>query len=446
MATLFVASGGSNTAPYETWAKAATSLATALAAATADNDVVVIQYNAVPSGDAELAADTVYTFAGNIQLISASNDGTSAYTPTAMGTANWIGNSTTNRYTRWAGSDKRVRVWGVTVRTSGATGDSIALGNTSSGADQTWDNCYFWNGTTATTFAAMEIGLGGYGFYRMVNCTLRFGAVSQFMAIASHAEFIGCTVSSEGSTPTALFSNHGAAFKSKHTWSGCDLSLITGTLVGNMEGTNEITFERCKFGAGVTVFAEQTTNPTEDSCRVLVSDCNSGDTHITFGFYNGLGSAVTDTTYYVTAGAAAQSWKISTRASATIGQPFRTPWIHLYNTGTSAITPYLEVLRNGASPAAYKDNEVWAEVLAKTSSGFTLGTVYTDQATVGSAGANQATGGGYAIWTGSDSNDSSIKVDSGAAITPAEVGYISMRFCVGVASKTDIYLDPQIRT
>ena len=53
MALLFVASGVSNTSPYETWAKAATSLQTALTAATA-GDVVVIQRNAVPSGDKEL--------------------------------------------------------------------------------------------------------------------------------------------------------------------------------------------------------------------------------------------------------------------------------------------------------------------------------------------------------------------------------------------------------
>ncbi len=88
MADYFVASGGSNTAPYETWAKAATSLATALAAASTAGDQVIIQYNAVPSGDAELAADTTYTLAANIQIISASNDGGSAFTPTAMGTAN----------------------------------------------------------------------------------------------------------------------------------------------------------------------------------------------------------------------------------------------------------------------------------------------------------------------------------------------------------------------
>jgi hypothetical protein len=446
VATYFVASGGSNTSPYETWAKAATSLATALAAATADNDVVVIQYNAVPSGDAELSVDTIYTFAGNIRLISASNDGTSAYTPTVMGTANWIGNSTTNRYVRFAGADKRVLVYGITARTAGSTADQLFFGNTSSGADQSYDNCYFWNGNTAASNSAFDVGAGGYGFYRFLNCTFRFGATTQYFTISSHCELIGCTISGSGSTPSPMISTGSTAVKGKALFSGCDLSLITGTLVGNVEGTCEYVFDRCKFGAAVTVMAAQTTNPTEDAAKVWVLDSNSGDTHISFGFYSALGSAVTNTAYYVTAGSAAQSWALVTTANATIGQPFRSPWIHLYNTGTSAITPYLEVLRNGASPAAYKDTEVWAETMVKTTSGFTIASYHSDAATIGSAGADQAAGGGYAIWTGSDSNDSSIKIDSGAAVTPAEVGHISMRICVGIASKSDIYVDPQIRT
>jgi hypothetical protein len=48
MADYFVASGGTNTAPYDTWEKAATSLQTALTAATTNGDRVIIQYNGVP--------------------------------------------------------------------------------------------------------------------------------------------------------------------------------------------------------------------------------------------------------------------------------------------------------------------------------------------------------------------------------------------------------------
>src|SRR5574343_580810 len=141
MATYFVASGGSNTSPYDTWAKAATSLATALTATTTAGDVVVIQYNAVPSGDAELSADTTYTFAGDIWLISASNDGGSAYTPTAMGTANWIGNSTTGRAIALSAGDKRAYVWGLTFRTSSSTPKKLLI-NSGNGLQIELENSY----------------------------------------------------------------------------------------------------------------------------------------------------------------------------------------------------------------------------------------------------------------------------------------------------------------
>ena len=118
MTTYFVASGGSNTSPYDTWAKAATSLQTALTAATSAGDIVVVQCNAVPSGDAELSADTTYTVAGDVFVVSASNDGGSAWTPSWMGTGSWIGNSTTNRSITLAGADTSSYWYGVTFRTA----------------------------------------------------------------------------------------------------------------------------------------------------------------------------------------------------------------------------------------------------------------------------------------------------------------------------------------
>ena len=80
MADYFVSNSGSNTSPYDTWAKAATSLQTALTAASTNGDRVIIQYNAVPSGDAELAANVTYTIGANISIISASNNGGSSWT------------------------------------------------------------------------------------------------------------------------------------------------------------------------------------------------------------------------------------------------------------------------------------------------------------------------------------------------------------------------------
>lgn len=448
MATYFVASGGSNTSPYDTWAKAATSLATALAAATTAGDVVVIQYNAVPSGDAELSADTTYTLAGDVWLISASNDGGSAYTPTAMGTANWIGNSTTNRSITVTATDKRCYVWGLTFRTSGSSGDLINLGN-GNGAQIEFNNCYVWSGNTASgaSGAYIQISVNG-GFSKFVSCTFRFGNTAQYLSCVSGAcQLIDCTISASGSIPSTLF------FPSQNSCIveciGCDFSLVTGTLMPNAAANAVFSFERCKFGAGVTVLATQTSNPSRGSPSVWVSDCNSGDTHGIVGYYDATGSVVSDTGIYYTTGAAAQSWKIVTTANAMASNPFMTPWVDLYNTGTSAITPYFEILRDGSS-TAFKDHEVWAEFSAKTTSGSTLATSsYRDAATLANrmtaGGSNQAAGAGLGSWTGESGTAWSGKCDSGSAITPAENGAIRGRIVVAVASTT-VYVDPQIRT
>ena len=443
MATYFVASGGSNTAPYDTWAKAATSLATALAAATSAGDVVVIQYNAVPSGDAELGADTTYTFAGHIWLISASNDGGSAYTPTAMGTGNWIGNSTTNRWIKFTGNDLRVYIYGLTLRTAGSTADVISL-NISTGGHYVYDSCYFYHGNTGAS-ANIQISGAQNNYTKCVDCTFRFSATGQSLDINGFCEFVGGSISSSGSTPTTLIAS---GLMATSTFTGVDLSLVTGTLVGNIGAVNRHSFERCKFGSGVTVMAAQTANPTKAAASVWVSDCASGDTHMVFGYYDALGSVVSDSGIYYTSGAAAQSWKIVTTANASALTPFETPWVDLYNTGTSAITPYFEIARDG-STTAYKDDEVWAEFSAKTTTGFTIATSSLDQATLANritaGGSNQATGAGTGSWTGLSGTAWSGKCNSGSSLTPAETGAIRGRLYVAAASAT-IYMDPQIRT
>ncbi len=442
---VFCASGGSNTSPYETWAKAATSFATALAQASTAGDQVIIQYNAVPAGDAELAVDTVFTTANNISIIAASNDGGTAYTPTAMGTANWIGNSTTNRRCGLGGGvDDRVYVYGLTLRTAGSTADFLGLNYSNSGADCTWENCYFWHGNSDAG-SHIQIGFGNSTgpYNEFQNCTFRFGSTSQSIQLAGSAVMYDCTFAPAGSVPTTLFlaqdRSSGLQFR------GCDFSPIVNTLVGNSADPAYFTLDRCKLGAGVTILASQTINPTRHSAKCFLTDCSSGDTHGIFGYYDVLGSVVTDSGIYFTSGAAALSWKIATTANASFYMPFETPWISKYNTTLSSITPYLEILRDG-STTAYQDNQVWAECLAKTTSTSTKASISRDRKDInaGTSAANQAAGAGLGSWTGESGTAWSGKIDPGSAITPAENGSLSMRVCVGVASST-VYIDPEIR-
>jgi len=446
MATYFVASGGSNTAPYETWAKAATSLQTALTAANAEGDIVVIQYNAVPTGDAELAADTTYSFGNHVSLISASNDGGSAYTPTVMGTANWIGNSTTFRSVTLAATNFRCYVYGVTLRVSGATTDNInfAAGD---GCHFVEEDCYYWLGSTASGSAISAYIQDQNLYAKLINPTFRFGAVAQVLRISAKVEIEGGSVSSAGTIPTGGLIQFGQTDPGGGylSWEGGDLSAMgSNALVGNsVLLASTAVFTRCKLGTGFTVLATQT-NTNKSSVEAFLFDCAVGDTHGFFGYYDAMGSVVSDTGIYYTTGAAGQSWKIVTTENCNYHAPFQTPTIDLYHTGTSSITPYLEILRDG-SAAAFQNDEVWGEFSAKTTSGFVTSTRYTDAKALTAAAADQADGAGLGSWTGEAGTAWSGKVDSGSAFTPAEAGHIRARVSVGEPSIT-VYVDPQIRT
>lgn len=447
MATYFVSSSGSNTAPYDTWAKAATSFQTALTAATASGDIVVVQHNAVPSGDAELAVDTTYTIAGNIAIFAGTNDGGSSWTQTTMGTANWIGNSTTNRSITMSGAFA-VYIYGLTLRVGGATADNLRLSGSSNGA-RFYENCYLWSNANS----ASNIQLGGsttnQSYCHLRGCTLRFGSTGQTIAVTAAAAVLEeCVISSDGSAITQLLS-FVATEGVQIGFYGCDLSAVaTGcTLVPDAtQASAAVEFVRCKLPTSYAALATQSDGMAGG--RVFLRDCAVGDTHGTFEYHDAYGSVVTDTSNKLTAGAAGMSWKITTTSICSQVWPFRTPYIDLYHDGVSTITPYLELLRNNGTASAYTDQEVWAQFSVKNTSGSVLAELKSDRAsTYTASGTAQAAGIGTGSWTIASSNSpNSFKCDSGSSFTPQETGHIRARVCVAVPSISGtLYVDPQIR-
>lgn len=452
MATLFVASGGSNTAPYDTWAKAATSLATALAAASSDGDIVVIQYNAVPSGDAELSADTTYTAVAAITLLSASNGGGSTYTPTDMGTANWIGNSSTNRSITWIGPNgKTFRRRGLTYRTSGSTSDNIGMHSTVAGGYASIDDgCYFWSGNSSST-TRINIGGGTAGrnsTTELRNPTFRFGNSSQALVIRNSAtvKIVGGSIDAAGSTPTTFID------VSSSQCNCIDIEGLDATVLGSGQtvigdaGTNSqpiVYLRQCKFAASVTILATQT-QAQMLGIEVYALDCQIGSAQNFTAYYNTFGKVEPDTSIYYTGGAAGSvSWKITTTANATNATPFVTPWLTWHNTGTSSVTPRFEVLRDGSS-TAYTDAELWAEFAARVTSSSVLPTLYRDRAASIPAAAAQANGAGLGSWTGESGTAWSGKIDAGSSLTPSAAGALRGRVAFAAANAS-VYVEPLIR-
>lgn len=214
---------------------------------------------------------------------------------------------------------------------------------------------------------------------------------------------------------------------------------------GASQGPARLWFTQCKFPSG---WAPTTgTPPGAGGPELLITDCNSGNIHTYYAYINAIGSAVSDTSNYVTAGLAAQSWKITT-SGAKYGNPFMTPWLNLYTSDTStAITPYLELLRNNGTATAYYDDEVWAEFEIKNNASATNSTRKSDRLAPLGTRAVQTAGMGTGSWTiGSSSSPASFKAVSPSSSTPAVVGHIRARLCVGIDISGTLYLDPQIRT
>lgn len=441
MTLYYVASTGNNSDGL-TWEKAFTTFAGAVSAATGNGDTIYVDQGFTDT----LSADTTYTFGNNVNVIC-SNDKSNAPPQTlgVMGVNNWIGNSSTNYGIVLAGA-YNVYIYGLTFRTAGSTADNINI-NQIDGAHFELENVYLWQGNTNT---GSYIGTGNSSnantYTKFKNCTLRFGSTSQSFVARQVTDFEGCTVSSDGSAPATLLSS---TIGVSVSFIGCNLSAITGTLIASMASLpSRFFFINCKLGSGVTVLGTQAV-PNKSAANVWLYNCSAGDEHYHLQHHDAFGSTVVDTGIYANDGASYDgtnrcSWKIVTTANCSYTTPYVSPWIDCYHSGTSAITPSLEIVRSG-SATAYQNDEVWAEFSYQGTSGFPLAVMVSDRKALLAAAADQTTGAlGAGDWTGENATSWFGKLAPISAITPAEIGHLSARVVVGEPSVT-VYVDPTIR-
>jgi len=443
MTTYYVSAAGDNGAGTS-WATAKQSFTAGLALATTAGDVILVDKDHTE----ELGADTTYTFTADTNVICVDKDSSDALS--TMGTAAWIGNSTSNRSITIAGAFKKY-FYGITFRTAGSTADSIILASTD-GAHEEYESCYLWNGNTGASIIRTGSGGGGNQYVKLLNTTLRFGATGQSLNIASgNIEVNGGSVSSSGTAPSIFITSNVSNGNGMGSFNGVDLSHITGTLLGDCTiGPRAITFTNCELGAGVAFLATQT-NVNKGSGSVTLFNCSTDDTHYHFGYSDSFGALSVETGIYASDGAeynlaaAKYSWKIVTSAACTYYTPFVTPWIHKHHEGTSAITPSLEGFRDGSTTIIQND-EVWAEFSYQGTTGFSLGVIVNSgRMSPNGSPANQTSSKTYSDWQTGTTADSTFKLATSATITPQEIGNLSARVCVG-EKETTVYVDPQIRT
>lgn len=444
MATLHVWHGGSNTSPYDTWAKAATTMATALAAATNADTILAADDHAFTAN-----ANITWTFPTSPGLRVISTNRTSGLpSPGAtesIGAVNARFQALNSAY-----------VYGVTV--NGSTDNSSSCDirlhvTTANGCVQLWDESAL---NLNSAFNGMRIFLGetpstsgddiAIDFRK---CTLKSGghANNGIEPRQGRFNFDECTFT--GTTHTTQWWVK-SGYLSQVTCHDCDFSGATAvtTMVSTENVPSACTFQfiKPKLPSSVAMLSSGS-GLGKGGPEVWLLDGSSGDTHGLFGYYTQQGSAVSDQSTYLTAGVAGQSWKITTTSAVSRGNPFFLPWVPVYHTGTSAITPYFECLRNDGTATKYTDAEVWAVFSAKATSGSTKGTQYRDRAGLLDAGTAQADGAGTGAWTiGSSNSPASFKCDSGSSFTPAEVGDLVGRLVVAVPSLAGtLHVDPVVR-
>lgn len=451
MANFCVKASGSNTAPYDTWAKAAPLLETVLNVPPAAGDTVWVD-----SALAEASATALtLTVPVGVRVISTSD--TTNVPATTYNVGAVVGTNTSSSLT----INNNGAVYGVSFKAGTSTSNVVGSINTTDNTSGYFEDCTFQIVATGST-SAWKIGSGtaatSRSRVRTRNCNWIFGAVGQGITMQiGHLISEGDTFAPSGSVPTNLFeggSNN--CFGSTIELISPNLASCSGTLfaqTGSAGGYYTARISNAKLHASATLAP---TFVSGASGEITYFDCNSGDVQYALAHFNYYGSTIASATSgrplqvanaYVTAGATFDgsthyAWEIATTANASLGAPYFSPWINRRVDASvgNAITPRLEIARLDSSTALNTD-QVWANFLTKSNSGFPLGTIVTTRPAPATGGSAIATGVGTSAWTGSALWSG--KLAPGSTVTPAEIGYMRARVVMAVASQT-IYLDPQI--
>lgn len=426
------------------WGKAEATLAAALLLATTAGDTILIDSSHQESGTGYGATATarlvVYVVdKDNSNALDTMENGGGFFKATLTGSLGltWI-----------AGT----YVYGINAVHSGTGLRVISLGG-ASGASVIYENSRFAIENTAFTgYFQTHIAQDQPTQGRYKNCKFVVANASNTFRATSRTILEGCDFSlfTAGTAPTAFFQFAQVdPAGSDIECLGCDLSILgSNALVGGGNtAAGRATFSQCKLGTGFLLLEAASTPSTVANAQVYVYDCASDDTHVLMQYEDKIGKLVCDTTIKYTSGAAGLSWQITTTPICNEFNPFVTPWINLYNTTLSAITPRLEIHRDN-NATAWQNDEVWGEFSAKATSGSTRATLYSDRMAFLGTAADQTAG--TDTWDADNATHWAGKVNTTSNITPAENGHIRARVLVGVqldgTSGNVLRVDPQIRT
>lgn len=434
MADRYVYHGGSNTSPYDTWAKAATTLATAVAAGAAGDDYWVASDHSESTASA-LTLSITSSSASPCRIISVSRAGSTP--PVAADILAGGAVATTGASSITIGGF--FYCYGLTFSAGSSTNTaSLNLNNTNFG-HSIFDTCSLILGNSSAS-SVIQNTAGGCRT-DLTNSTMTFGATGQGVTLGGALYWTNKPGSAAvlGTIPTALIkAASGGPFPVR--FSGLDLSAAGSgkTLVD--VGRYATQLINCKLGASVTVAATPTTHSAPP---VDLIGCSSSSNVRRDERYRYQGTLTTETTIKRTAGASDGttpfSHKIVTTANAKRIFPFESFEGAIWNdtTGSSKTLTVHTVTDN----VTLTDAEIWLEVEYLGDASYPVTSLVTDaNATILTTAANQASDSSEA-WT-TTGLTTPVKQKLEVTFTPQMKGLIRFRVKVAKASTT-VYICPQ---
>ncbi len=425
MAIVYCNDGGSNTSPYDTLVKAATTFLVAVDFASAGDDIYI------GMDHAETPGAVVYTFPGTAAApnrVISINTGTENYDKADNIQVAATDNVTIRGF---------VKFYGFSISTTDGMFSTI-----------TNNSILFDDSIIEFTGASKEWRVGnsdGRHSLTLNNTSLNWsggGANSGFQSWQStHFKWHGGVLSWSGTQPTILFNS---IAKSVHVdIAGVDLSAVTNPLIDLSDLVDmKASFHHCLKSTGAVTTG--TINSVDTEVLSVGFDDTTGNNLYDFEYVNYYGSIVHDDAIFVTTGGASDgttpiSWKMVTTANAKeFSEPLISPPIVVWVDGTGSKTFTVQCLWDSVTDI--QNDEIWLEVEFLEASADTDSAFANDGlADILASPADQTTNS--TAWTETLTNDNEFAI----AVT-ATVNRVGPALCRVHLAKpsTTVYVDPKV--
>lgn len=441
----YVSASGSTTSPYDTWAKASTTLQTAIAGSAA-GDRFLLDKTIAES----IASAQTLTFPGTIaspnQILSVTNTGSPVVAADLSAGASYA--TTGNNAITIAGTIY-ANGWTVTVGT-GAVSSNLNL-LTAALNFQIFENCVLQIGGTSTGAIVMGPGSSANSPQRVdfLNTNVGFAHVNGDILVKGPLYFNWLGGSLIGTSPTTLFSNGGGTpAAAQVVVRDVDLSLMGAAKilvnVTNVAGAGLVTFANNKVNASLGAVSSGTNSgPGATDINFIISDSTGAVTREEH--YQYAGNIKQDTTVTrsggATDGTTAKSWIFTTLAATSRLKPLVSPdivqWVAA---GTKVCT--VQIATNNVT---MQDIDIWLDIEYLGSASTPQGT-FTRQTNGGALPNVIATGTNLATvattWNSVPGTPVKQAVSSGSLVFNLS-GYVLARVVVAKSSlSSTLWVDP----